>query len=133
MRAAEAYVRPTPVATHGKMKSHGFDLKNCVFTLEITASSPASEDLPSEIFLPEYHFPPGKTEIEVTAAGKWSISVDEAGGGLQQTLKWWHGSGEQTLTAKGAKRRIGTSIGKEDEEEGYLAQYIQMGKSCTVM
>ncbi|GAB7356131.1 hypothetical protein MBLNU459_g6729t1 [Dothideomycetes sp. NU459] len=133
MRAAEAYVRPTPIATHGKMKSHGFDLRNCVFTLSLTTTSPAPEDVPTEIFLPAYHFPQGKTEIEVTAGGKWSIYVDESDGGLQQKLKWWHGEGEQILTAKGAKRRPGTALGKEEEEDGYFAQYIQMGKNCTMM
>ena len=33
LRAAEAFIRPTPVATHGDISSFGFDLRNCTFKL----------------------------------------------------------------------------------------------------
>jgi len=129
MRAAEAYVRPTPIFTHGKMLSHGFDLVNCVFTLSLRAQASTPGDVPTELFLPEYHFPPGKTQIEVTG-GQWRISVDETEGGLQQKLKWWHAAGEQTLTARGVKRRQGTEVGSRDEDS-YLDVCKQKG--CVVM
>ncbi|THV66465.1 glycoside hydrolase [Aureobasidium pullulans] len=131
MRAAEAYVRPTQTATHGRVVSHGFDLKNCVFHLTLSAPSSTAEDAPTEIFLPEYHFPQGKTEVEVLG-GKWKISVDETQGASQQVLRWWHAAGEQKLTVKGLKRRQGTAIGSE-AEAGYLDQCKETGKSCTVM
>ncbi|KAI5196351.1 hypothetical protein E4T39_07845 [Aureobasidium subglaciale] len=99
MRAAEAYVRPTQTATHGRVVSHGFDLKNCVFQLTLSAPSATSEDAPTEVFLPEFHFPQGKTEVEVLG-GKWKISVDETQGATQQVLRWWHAAGEQKLTVR---------------------------------
>jgi hypothetical protein len=131
MRAAEAYVRPTQTATHGRVVSHGFDLKNCVFHLTLNAPSPTSEDAPTEVFLPEYHFPRGKTDVEVLG-GKWKISVDETKGASQQVLRWWHAEGEQKLTVKGSKRRQGTAIGAESDD-GYLDQCKETGKSCIVM
>lgn len=129
MRAAEAYVRPTPVYTHGRMVSHGFDLAKCVFELSLEAEASTPEDIPTEIFLPEYHFPPGKTEIEVTG-GKWTISVDENEGGLQQKLKWWHAAGEQKLKATGLKRRQGAGVGSRDEDS-YIDVCKQKG--CVMM
>lgn len=111
------------------MTSHGFDLTNCTFTLSLTADASTPGDVPTELFLPEYHFPPGKTQIEVTG-GKWSISIDEAEGGLQQKLKWWHAAGEQKLTAKGVKRREGTAVGNADEDS-YLEVCKQKG--CIMM
>ena len=129
MRAAEAYVRPTPIYTHGKLLSHGFDLVNCVFSVTLTAEASTPGEVPTEIFLPEYHFPPGKTQISVSG-GKWSISVDENDGGLQQKLKWWHAPGQQQLTATGVKRREGTEVGSQDEDS-YLDVCKQ--KACVMM
>lgn len=131
LRAAEAYVRPTQVVTHGTVVSHGFDLKNCTFRLTLSAPSSTSEDAPTEVFLPEYHFPQGKTEVEVLG-GKWKISVDGRPGASQQILRWWHAAGEQRLTVKGVRRRQGTPIGSKDEES-YLDQCKETGKSCIVM
>ena len=128
-RAAEAYVRPTPIATHGDVLSYGFDLRNCTFTLTINANSSTEEDAPTVIFLPEYHFTSTGTDVETTG-GKWSISVDDVYGGTMQTLKWWHQEGEQKLTARGVKRRQGLAMGKE-EEDSYLQQCRQ--RACIVM
>lgn len=129
MRAAEAYVRPTPIFTHGKLLTHGFDLANCVFTLTLTAEASTPGDVPTEIFLPDYHFPTGKTHIQVSG-GKWSISTDENEGGLQQKLKWWHAAGDQKLTATGVKRKQGAPVGSQDEDD-YLE--VCKEKSCVVM
>jgi len=128
-RAAEAYVRPTPIATHGDIVSHGFDLRSCTFTLSLNAPSSTSEDAPTEIFLPEYHFPESYMQIEVSG-GKWSIAPDEEYGGLQRKLRWWHAEGEQKLTARGVKRRQGIVVDSE-EEESYLEQCRQ--KACVMM
>jgi hypothetical protein len=131
MRAAEAYVRPTQTATHGRVVSHGFDLKNCVYHLTLSAPSSTSEDAPTEVFLPDYHFPQGKTEVEVLG-GKWKISVDATEGASQQVLRWWHAAGEQKLIVRGQKRRMGTAIGSE-AEAGYLDQCKETGKACIMM
>lgn len=129
-RAAEAYVRPSPIATVGNVLSYGFDLRNCVFTLALECKEAATEDAPTEIFLPEYHFPRDGSDVEVSS-GKWTINVDDADGGTIQRLRWWHSEGNQSLTAKGVKRRLGTSLGQEDEAPGYLEQCRRSG--CHIM
>ena len=97
--------------------------------MSLKCQTATTEDTPTEIFLPEFHFPRENSEVEVSG-GRWSISVDDTDGGLIQRLRWWHGKGEQTLTVKGVKRRQGIAMGKE-EEEGYLDQCQQ--SRCTVM
>ena len=133
-RAAEAYVRPSPVYTHGNVTSYGFDLKNCTFTLSLAASSPTPQDYPTQCFLPDFHFPQAQTSVEVSG-GKWMIEIlDEVDGedARQQVFKWWHGEGEQKVVIKGVKRKNGAIDGK-DQEEGYLEAYWAMGRNCTVM
>nr|POE48762.1 putative glycosyl hydrolase [Quercus suber] len=131
-RAAEAYVRPTPIATHGSIISFGFDLKTCSFTLALNATSATPQDAPTEIFLPDFHFPVGQTSVEVTG-GKWTIQVDEmVESAPQQIMRWWHGEGEQKIVVKGIRRKRGT-LAIREEEEGYLDAYWQMGKNCTIM
>lgn len=128
-RAAEAYVRPSPISTVGKILNHGFDLRNCIFTLRLHAHQAGTEDHPTEIFLPEFHFPKDRCEVEVTG-GKWTISTDDADGGLIQRLRWWHVDGEHSIRVKGVQRRQNMMLGKE-EEEGYLDQCQQT--KCSVM
>ena len=128
-RAAEAYVRPSPIATVGKILSYGFDLRNCVFTFKVHAHKAGTEEKPTEIFLPEFHFPKDQCEIEVTA-GKWAISTDDTDGGMIQRLRWWHVEGEHHIKITGVQRRQNMMLGKE-EEEGYLDQCQQ--SKCTVM
>lgn len=128
-RAAEAYVRPTPIVTHGNIQDHGFDLKNCTFSLKLTASSATPEDLPTEVFLPEYHFPQGNVNVNVSG-GKWTISVDEAEDAPVQKFRWWHAAGDQNVTIKGIKRRSGKVMNPE-EEDGYLDQYRE--RMCAIM
>jgi len=130
-RAAEAFVRPTPIATHGDVLTHGFDLRNCTFKMTLSATSPTQEDAPTEVFLPEFHFPQGSTTVEVSG-GKWTISVEEGEGCGAQRLRWWHADGDQSITVKGVKRRNGTVLGAE-EEEGYLDQCQQQSRGCAVM
>ncbi|KAI9825315.1 MAG: hypothetical protein M1819_000561 [Sarea resinae] len=129
-RAAEAFVRPSAVATAGKLKSYGFDLRNCKFSLSLSAPSATKEDAPTEIFLPEFHFPRDRSDIEVSN-GHWTISLDDADGSPLQTLRWWHGEGDQTINIKGVQRRQGISLGKEEEEEGYLDQCQR--SRCAIM
>ena len=128
-RAAEAYVRPSPIATVGNVTSSGFDLRNATFTFSLECKNPATEKVPTEIFLPEFHFPRDNTAVEVSS-GKWTISVDDMDGGLIQRLRWYHGAGKQNMTVKGVQRRQGMALGKE-EEEGYLEQCSQ--SKCNTM
>lgn len=128
-RAAEAYVRPSPIATVGKIHSYGFDLRNCIFNLRLRAPKAGSEDAPTEVFLPEFHFPKDKCEIEVSS-GKWTISTDDTDCGMIQKLRWWHVEGDHTLKVKGLQRRQNMALGR-DEEEGYLDQCQQ--SKCNVM
>ena len=128
-RAAEAYVRPSPIATAGDVTSSGFDLRSATFTLSLECQTATTEDVPTEIFLPEFHFPRDNSDV-VVSGGKWTVSVDDADGGMAQRLRWWHGVGGQTITVKGVKRRQGLALGSDDDE-GYLEQCQQT--RCTVM
>src|ERR1700733_6707726 len=42
-RAAEAYVRPSPITAVGTILSYGFDLRNCIFTLRLRADEPGPD------------------------------------------------------------------------------------------
>lgn len=128
-RAAEAYVRPSPIATNGNLLQYGFDLKNCTFTMSLDADKPVAEDYPTEVYLPEYHFGQNVINVEVSG-GKWTVGSDEVDGGTMQILRWWHGVGEQNITVKGVKRQKGMENGSE-EEVGYLEQYRR--SLCVVM
>ena len=129
LRAAEAFIRPTPIAVHGDVSSYGFDLKNCIFKLALSAPSSTAEDAPPLCYLPEFHFPSGQTSVEVSG-GKWTISSEGNDGGLQQILRWWHAEGDQTTTVKGVVRKPGSALGT-DEDEGYLQQCQR--QNCAVM
>jgi Glycoside hydrolase family 5 C-terminal domain len=87
------------------------------------------EATPTEIFLPEYHFARNATNIEVSG-GKWSLDIDEVGDGTLQRLRWWHGTGEQSITVKGVTRKQGAES-EYEEEVGYFEQYRR--SFCTVM
>ena len=126
LRAAEAFIRPTPITTHGDLSSYGFDLKNATFTLSLSASSSTPDEFPTVIYLPEFHFPTSTVE---TSGGKWSISPEEHNGAVQQILRWWHAEGDQTITVKGVVRKQGNVLSSE-EDEGYLQQYQ---RNCAVM
>ena len=122
-------MRPTPIATVGNVVSYGFDLRNCLFTLSLECKSAATDEVPTEIFLPEFHFPRDNTAVEVSS-GKWTISVDDMDGGMIQRLRWIHAEGKQNITVKGEQRRQGMALGKE-EEEGYMEQCRQ--SKCSIM
>ncbi|KAL8735624.1 MAG: hypothetical protein Q9166_000793 [cf. Caloplaca sp. 2 TL-2023] len=127
-RAAEAYVRPSPIATVGNVVSYGFDLRNCTFTLALECKEAATEEAPTEVFLPEYHFPRDNIGVAVSS-GRWTIVIDDAG--MIQRLRWQHEKGKQSITVNGVKRRQGTSLGQKEEASGYLEQCRQSG--CVVM
>ena len=128
-RAAEAYVRPSPIATVGNLQSYGFDLRNATFALTLVCDSIATEAAPTEVSLPEFHFPRDDIVVKVSS-GKWVIGADESDGGLVLNLRWWHGKGKQDLSIKGVRTRQGV-VRTGDEEDGYLAQC--QGQSCCLM
>ncbi|KAK4098709.1 glycoside hydrolase family 5 protein [Parathielavia hyrcaniae] len=141
-RAAEAYVRPAPIAAAGVIKNYGFDLRQCLFTLTIQApplsrmvtdSDLDPRDLPTVVFLPEYHFPKDACAVQVSS-GKWEISSDEDETVLVQRLRWWHGAGEQTLRVSGVVKKHNLGEGGLGEEGGYYEQCNQGAWSnCVVM
>lgn len=132
LRSAEAYVRPSPIATVGDVVSYGFDLRSATFKFSLVASNPTTEDVPTEIFLPEFHYPSGKTDVSVTG-GRWRIDVIDVDGEGMQVMKWWHGAGEQSITVKGVVRKAGTLQVDEDAEAGYFETMSKTVQNCSVM
>lgn len=127
-RAAEAYIRPSPIYTGGDVLKYDFDLKNCTFTLSLNANKPTAQDAPTEIYLPEFHFPKSETVVSVSG-GKWSIEVPDESSSFQ-ILKWWHAEGDQDIKVQGVRRKA-SDIVAGYEDETYLDQCQK--SSCTVM
>jgi hypothetical protein len=135
-RAAEAYVRPAPIAVNGKIINYGFDLKNCQFTLNVDASQRRpEEDSETIIFLPDYHFPKEQCTVAVSS-GKWEISTDDEERAWTQKIRWWHGDGKQSIKVTGLVRP-NSALSGTAEEIGYLEQCQQSYgvdlKSCNIM
>lgn len=132
-RAAEAYVRPAPVAVAGDITHYTFDLKSCTFTLNLRTSMEPGPDTPTELFLPVYHFPRDACVVEVSG-GKWEISDGDDG---VQRLRWWHGTGEQSIKIVGKVRRYNAGTGKDGaagEETGYYDMLNNwLANGCVVM
>jgi hypothetical protein len=126
-RAAEAYVRPSPIAALGTIIEYGFDLRNCTFSFKFKAHKATSDEAATEIILPDFHFPKDKCEVEVSA-GKWTLSTDDHEGALIQKLKWWHAEGEHSIKVTGILRV--QQMGREDDPT-YLEQC--QPKQCIVM
>ncbi|KAF2666629.1 glycoside hydrolase [Microthyrium microscopicum] len=144
-RAAAAHIRPWPRAIHGTLGPFGFDLKHSTFTLSLTATSATPNEYPTEIHLPRLHFPVGQTQVTVSG-GRWAVVAETLVGGTQgeeeggdssgevlQVLRWWHAEGEQKLEVKGVVIATKDMEGSGEEEMGYLAQYRQQLRNCSVM
>ncbi|EEP82734.1 conserved hypothetical protein [Uncinocarpus reesii 1704] len=128
-RAAEAYIRPSPVSIHGSLEAYGFDLQNCTFTMSLTSATSTPENAPTIVYLPEFHYPSMHTDVTVSG-GKWVIDVEKMGSGIVQHLKWWHAEGDQTIEIRGAKRKAGV-VEDTADDEGYLEQCRR--EACAVM
>lgn len=126
-RAAEAYLRPSPIYVSGRLDNHVFDLVNCTFIMSLTARAATSSEAPTEIYLPEFHFPEDHTVI-VVSGGKWEIET-EASTNIQRLL-WWHAEGEQDIKVEGVKRKVG-EYSNSAEDVSYLEQ-CQRGQ-CVMM
>lgn len=132
-RAAEAYVRPAPVAVSGDITHYTFDLRSCTFVLKLRTAKEPGQDAPTVLFLPEWHFPREGSVVEVSG-GKWEIGQGEDG---IQRLRWWHGKGEQDIKIVGQVRRYNAGDGKDGapgEEPGYYDMINNwLGNGCVVM
>jgi hypothetical protein len=133
-RAAEAFVRPAPVAVAGRIINYGFDLKKCEFVLKLQAPKPAAEEHPTVLFLPDYHFPKETTIVD-SSSGKWEISSSDDEGVLIQRLKWWHVAGEQSITIKGLIRKHQLADGSMHEDTSGIYDQCNTGaaNNCSVM
>ncbi|EQK97468.1 hypothetical protein OCS_06820 [Ophiocordyceps sinensis CO18] len=102
-RAADAFIRPTPTV--------------------LKAPRAAADEVPTIVFLPDFHFPKDQCEVTVSS-GKWEISSDEDEGPWLQRLRWWHAAGQQSLSVRGTVRQNNALQGSA-EEAGYLEQCQQ--------
>lgn len=107
-----------------------FDLQNCTFTMSLSSSKATATDAPTEIFLPEFHFPDAKTVVAVSG-GKWELDYQEIQGTKTQRLRWWHAEGEQNIKIEGVKRQAGTFADPSGDDVTYLEQ-CQRGE-CLMM
>ncbi|CCU75813.1 glycosyl hydrolase family 5 [Blumeria hordei DH14] len=126
-RAAEAYVRPSPIVTCGKIIHYGFDLKNCIFTFGLIGNE-SCDNSPTEVYLPEFHFPKDYCRVEVSG-GKWELCHEDCAGCIIQRLKWWNPEGEHIVRVYGiqqAQRKNSIM-----ENDGYLEQCQQ--NKCILM
>ena len=134
-RAAEAYIRPAPIVTSGKIVNYGFDLKNCQFTLNLDAPQGQPSDAATVVFLPEYHFPKEQCTVAVSS-GKWEICTEDEERAWVQKIRWWHADGPRSLKITGLIRPHNTAAGTA-EEAGYLEQCQQSYgvdvRNCNVM
>lgn len=129
-RAAEAYIRPSPIYVSGNLESHLFDLQSCTFTMSLTAKTATTTDAPTEIYLPDFHFPGASTAVAVSG-GKWEMDYQEVQSIKVQRLRWWHAEGEQDIKVEGAKRQPGEFTNTSGDDVTYLGQ-CQRGQ-CILM
>lgn len=129
-RAAEAFLRPSPVYVNGALDSYVFDLRNCTFTMTLTAKVATTCEAPTEIYLPEFHFLENGTVIAVSG-GKWEIDYQDIKTIKIQRLRWWHAEGEQSIKIEGVKRKAGEFASPSEDDVTYLEQ-CQRG-DCNVM
>ena len=130
-RAGEAFIRPSPIYTHGLVSKYLFDLRNCMFTLSLVGKErPVGDETATEIYLPEFHFPDTQTVVSVSS-GEWSIDYTEINSIKVQRLRWWHMEGDQDIKIQGVKRKPGDVSAVSGDDLTYLEQ-CQTG-GCEVM
>ena len=65
--------------------------------------------------------------MEVTS-GTWIIEAQEVDGEHMQVMKWYHHQGEQSMTVKGVKRKLGIpGASVEEDEAGYFETMRKTG------
>lgn len=118
-RASEAFIRPSPVYTAGVIESSGFDLAKATFKMTVKAEKPAEEEWPTEIFIPEIHFPDAEGAVEVKVeGGRWELDRERS------VLRWWNEEGVRKIEVKG--REVGT-WGLVGEEGGVTGVGLAAG------
>ncbi|KAJ5797719.1 glycosyl hydrolase [Penicillium pulvis] len=120
-RAAEAFLRPSPIYVSGTLENHVFDLQNCRFTMSLTAKKATASDAPTEVYLPDFHFPEAATVVSVSG-GKWEFDLYEIQSIKIQRLRWWHAGGEQNIQIEGLKRQPGEVANQSCENMTYFDQ-----------
>lgn len=96
----------------------------------LTAKSVTSTDAPTEIYLPDFHFPEANTVVAVSG-GKWELDYLEIQSIKIQRLRWWHAEGEQDIKIEGIKRQPGEFANPSGDDVTYLEQ-CQRGQ-CMIM
>lgn len=129
-RAAEAFVRPFPIATCGTILNYGFNLRDCTFTLETLKDTTIDSDLPTEIYLPEFHFPKNRCDI-IVSSGEWTINSDDSNEGISQCLKWWMPEGRHHIKVIGLQRSQ-KNLAPTDDNDGFYLNQCQQSR-CMMM
>ncbi|KAK9478127.1 glycoside hydrolase superfamily [Lipomyces japonicus] len=95
-RAVEAFARAFPLVTVGIPQSYSFDIKTATFKLELYGDGGSDDSLPTEIFVPDFHYPNGDVQIAITS-GRWELDRS------RQVLYWWHEPGKQQIEIVGIR------------------------------
>jgi len=98
--------------------------------MRLTAKSSTSTDAPSEIYLPDFHFPETNT-VATVSGGKWELDYQVFKSIKVQRLRWWHAEGEQDIKIQGLKRQPGEFTNPSRDDTTYLGQ-CQQGQ-CMIM
>lgn len=99
--------------------------------MSLVAKASTPEDAPTEIYLPEFHFPETSTVVTVSG-GKWAIDSEEINSAKLQRLRWWHGEGNQDIKIQGLKRKPGEFANPAGAEDVSYLEQCQRG-GCSVM
>jgi hypothetical protein len=94
------------------------------------AKAGTAQDAPTEVYLPEFHFPAPQTVVTVSA-GEWIIDYDEINAVKLQRLRWWHPEGDHEVEIQGVKRKPGDLDYGTSDDISYLEQ-CQRGE-CLMM
>lgn len=129
-RAAEAWTRPSPIFTNGSVSHFVFDLQSCTFSLSLTAKARAARDSPTEVYLPDFHFPAAETVV-TASAGEWAIDYCEISTVNLQRFTWWHPEGDQEIKIQGVKRKPGELANDISDDISYLEQCQKA--ECVIM
>lgn len=98
--------------------------------MTLTAKTATPSEAPTEIYLPEFHFPESGTVIAVSG-GKWKIDYQDIKTIKLPLLRWWHAEGEQSIKIEGIKRKAGELASASSDDVTYLEQ-CQRG-DCLIM
>lgn len=97
--------------------------------MALMAKKSTATEAPTEVYLPNFHFPEKETTITVSG-GKWEIDTYEIQTVKLQRLRWWHADGEQDIKIEGVKRKPGNT--SDQAGEGSYLEQCQAG-NCLIM